>query len=215
MVGVGGGIPSPKNDIRLGDIVVSYPQGTFGGVIQYDLGKQVDGHFERVGQLNSPPILLQNQLNDIQSIPGLGKSIAKLVDVKFPEDSEEFDDFFKEYRFNPERVDKLYNSSRVVCRPNPKCFYGNIGSGNRVMKDEYERDLIAKEGDLLCFEMEAAGLMNTFKCIVIRGICDYCDSHKQKEWQPYAAAVAAAFARTLLFGMVADSVKALKPVRGE
>jgi hypothetical protein len=29
-------------------------------------------------------------------------------------------------------------------------------------------------------------------------ICDYTDSHKNKIWQPYAAATAAAFARTVL-----------------
>jgi nucleoside phosphorylase len=46
--------------------------------------------------------------------------------------------------------------------------------------------------------MEAAGLMNHFPCLVIRGICDYADSHKNKTWQPYAAATAAACAKELL-----------------
>jgi hypothetical protein len=58
MVGVGGGIPSSDNDIRLGDIAVSYPSGQAGGVIQYDLGKEEDGGFRRTGSLNSPPTLL-------------------------------------------------------------------------------------------------------------------------------------------------------------
>jgi hypothetical protein len=51
---------------------------------------------------------------------------------------------------------------------------------------------------VLCFEMEAAGLMNYLPCLVIRGICDYADSHKNKRWQGYAAAAAAAYARELL-----------------
>ena len=51
---------------------------------------------------------------------------------------------------------------------------------------------------MLCFEMEAAGLMNNFPCLVVRGICDYADSHKNKQWQPYAAATAAAYAKELL-----------------
>lgn len=46
--------------------------------------------------------------------------------------------------------------------------------------------------------MEAAGLMNDFPCLVIRGICDYADSHKNKQWQPYAAAVAAGYMKELL-----------------
>lgn len=41
MVGIGGGVPSQGDDIRLGHIVVSKPATTFRGVIQYDLGKTV------------------------------------------------------------------------------------------------------------------------------------------------------------------------------
>jgi hypothetical protein len=46
--------------------------------------------------------------------------------------------------------------------------------------------------------MEAAGVMDRFPCLVIRGICDYADSHKNKTWQPYAAATASAYAKELL-----------------
>jgi hypothetical protein len=46
--------------------------------------------------------------------------------------------------------------------------------------------------------MEAAGLMDNFPCLVIRGICDYADSHKNKQWQGYAAATAGAYAKELL-----------------
>jgi nucleoside phosphorylase len=67
------------------------------------------------------------------------------------------------------------------------------------MRNGIERDRISRElGGVLCFEMEAAGLMNTFPCLVIRGICDYSDSHKNKDWQAYAAAVAAVYAKELL-----------------
>jgi nucleoside phosphorylase len=78
--------------------------------------------------------------------------------------------------------------------------YGLIASGNQVIKDAALRDEINKRlgGKVLCFEMEAAGLMNDFPCIVIRGICDYADSHKNKAWQEHAAAVAAAFAKEFL-----------------
>ncbi|RBQ78488.1 hypothetical protein FVER14953_07672 [Fusarium verticillioides] len=46
--------------------------------------------------------------------------------------------------------------------------------------------------------MEAAGLNDICPCLSVRGICDYSDSHKSKEWQEYAAATAAAFAREFL-----------------
>ncbi|CAI6025184.1 unnamed protein product [Clonostachys chloroleuca] len=57
---------------------------------------------------------------------------------------------------------------------------------------------IAQELKVICFEMEATGLMDHFPCLVIRGICDYCDSHKNKIWQKYAAANAAAYAKEIL-----------------
>lgn len=77
--------------------------------------------------------------------------------------------------------------------------YGLIASGNLVIKDGVERDRVAsKLKGVLCFEMEAAGIMNNFPCLVIRGICDYADSHKDKQWQPYAAATAAAYTKDLL-----------------
>jgi nucleoside phosphorylase len=67
-----------------------------------------------------------------------------------------------------------------------------------VIRDGVKRDRLQNEHGIFCFEMEAAGLMNNFPCLVIRGICDYSDSHKNKHWQPYAAATAAAYAKVLL-----------------
>src|SRR6202020_3170166 len=75
---------------------------------------------------------------------------------------------------------------------------GLISSGNMVMKLGGIRDKLGQELGILCFEMEAAGLMDNFPCLVIRGICDYSDTHKNKDWQPYAAATAAAYAKELL-----------------
>jgi len=80
----------------------------------------------------------------------------------------------------------------------PVVHYGQIASANQLMKDALMRDYLAAKSDVLCFEMEAAGLMNNFPCLVVRGICDYSDSHKNKEWQGYAAMAAAAYTKDLL-----------------
>jgi len=80
----------------------------------------------------------------------------------------------------------------------PAVHYGLIASANQVMKDGCVRDKLAQELGILGFEMEAARLMDNFPCLVIRGICDYADSHKNKQWQGYAAATAAAYAKELL-----------------
>jgi len=95
-----------------------------------------------------------------------------------------------------------------------RVHYGLIASGNQVVVDAAFRDKVNKAlgGGVLCFEMEAAGLMNDFPCLVIRGICDYADSHKNKAWQEHAAAVAAAFAKEFLSVVQATEVDQLPTI---
>ncbi|EUC43918.1 hypothetical protein COCMIDRAFT_6696 [Bipolaris oryzae ATCC 44560] len=96
-----------------------------------------------------------------------------------------------------------------------RVHYGLIASGNQVIKDAKFRDSLnaSLDGHVLCVEMEAAGLMNDFPCIVIRGICDYADSEKNKDWQEYAAAVAAACAKELLEHVQPSDVDGERPVK--
>lgn len=95
------------------------------------------------------------------------------------------------------------NQLRLISRQprattDPVIHYGTIGSADQVMRHGITRDAMREKHQILCFEMEAAGLMNDFPCLVIRGICDYSDTHKHKIWQRYAAATAAAYAKELL-----------------
>jgi hypothetical protein len=112
---------------------------------------------------------------------------------------------------------RFCNKSKVIKRkPRDMCVhYGLIASGNQVIKDAIRRDEINKMlgGNVLCFEMEAAGLMNDFPCLVIRGICDYADSHKNKNWQEHAAAVAAAFAKEFLSVVPAQEVDMMPTIK--
>lgn len=231
MVGIGGGAPSPKRDIRLGDIVVSQPSGVTGGVIQYDRGKTgQEGHFERTGSLNTPPQVLLTALARLQAdhltgdcrIPQfLSGLINRYPKMKkgFTFQGEPNDCLFQaEYEHvGPDSGCEQCDRTHAVHRDarddtDPVVHYGNIGSGNQVIKDATTRDRLSRDLDVLCFEMEAAGLMQDFPCLVIRGICDYADSHKTKAWQGYAAAVAAAFAKELLSVIAADRVLQDKPI---
>ncbi|KAH6677400.1 hypothetical protein B0J14DRAFT_615581 [Halenospora varia] len=196
MVGIGGGIPSSENDIRLGDIAVSVPSGQAGGVIQHDMGKKEDS------------AVLLTAIAKLRATRNLGREITTIVNGAFAEEDDE------EWRFPEKEKDILFEDAnelvsdsvrgeRIVQREerkskHPKCFYGNIGSGNSVIKNAKERYRLATEEGVICVEMEAAGLMNFFNCTVIRGICDYADAHKHKRWQQYAASVAAAYAKMLL-----------------
>ncbi|GFF66045.1 conserved hypothetical protein [Aspergillus lentulus] len=105
---------------------------------------------------------------------------------------------------------------RTRSRPgHTRVHYGLIASGNHVVKDAELRDSLDESlgGNVLCIEMEAAGLMNDFPCVVIQGICDYADSQKNKDWQEYAAAVAAAYAKELLEYVQMSDVDGQRPVK--
>lgn len=211
MIGIGGGVPSAEADIRLGDVVISRPHKAHGGVVQYDSGKTTPSGIERTGTLNTPPTILLNAVSKIQANHLIGRSrlseyISSLSDLPvFACDNAGSDVLFEaSYDHTGGATCDSCSKDRVIERQ-PRgsqeivVHYGTIASGNQVMRDGAIRDRVSAEfGGVLCFEMEAAGLMNSFPCLVIRGICDYADSHKNKKWQAYAAGTAAAYAKELL-----------------
>ncbi|KAM6484168.1 nucleoside phosphorylase domain-containing protein [Trichoderma sp. SZMC 28011] len=77
-------------------------------------------------------------------------------------------------------------------------FIGRIGSGNTVMKSGKDRDRIASQHNLIAFEMEGAGAWDEVPCLVVKGVCDYADSHKNKQWQDFAAATGACVMKAIL-----------------
>jgi nucleoside phosphorylase len=218
LVGIGGGIPSPAHDIRLGDIVVSQPSGTSGGVIQYDIGKIHKGSkLQRTGHLNSPPTALLTALNRVKAehyvrgtqIPNILRQMI-LAHPKMAEDGHTFSrlpndqlyhDTCEHSSFDP-TCHECESSHEVLRLPrnstDPIIHYGTIASGNQVIKDTATREQLKKDYDALCVEMEGAGVMAVIPCLVIRGISDYADSRKNDIWQKYAATTAAAFAKELL-----------------
>jgi nucleoside phosphorylase len=220
MVGIGGGVPSVKEDIRLGDVVVSHPDRTFSGVIQYDLGKLTPNGFLRTGALNSPPQILLGAVakvraNELRDRSRLSQHVSKLERIsKFRRENAGPDVLFEaSYDHVGGETCNLCDTNRQKERQRRDggavaVHYGTIASGNQVMRDGKARDEVSSElGGVLCFEMEAAGLMNRFPCLIIRGICDYADSHKNKRWQAFAAGTAAAYAKEVLSVIPLTQVK--------
>jgi nucleoside phosphorylase len=226
MVGIGGGIarPDEDHDIRLGDVVVSQPCGTTGGICQYDLIKAKSGDkCERIGFLGRPPMVLLNALSRIQAYHERKDSKVPCFLQKMLEKNPKMG---KRSKQNPGYSHQGFDNDRLFKAPcdhipgpdcrgcdkadevqrdirdttDPEIHYGTIASGNTLVKDAAARDrIVANIGeDCICFEMEAAGLMNHFPCLVIRGIRDYADSHKNDRWQRYASATAAAYTKELL-----------------
>ncbi|KAH7074456.1 nucleoside phosphorylase domain-containing protein [Paraphoma chrysanthemicola] len=213
MVGIGGGVPSVEFDIRLGDVVVSQPYQQHGGVVQYDFGKSgPGGDITRTGWLNAPPpallsAIVEQRARHIRQQSELQIHLARFKQLpEFNHEAAGPDVLFEatyEHVGGP-TCELCANGSKVWrpgrSRPGVGLHYGTIASGNQVMKDGVKRDQISGAlGGVMCFEMEAAGLMNSeISSLVVRGICDYADSHKNKRWQPYAAATAAACAKEIL-----------------
>ncbi|KAJ5824902.1 hypothetical protein N7447_007242 [Penicillium robsamsonii] len=221
LVGIGAGIPDYENDqdIRLGDVVIgSHPEN--GGVVVYDFGKQLaDGSFQSISALNRPPRSLLSALSKLKAdheMEGnrISQYVTEMLD-KYPMMRK------KGYSHPDPASDRIFQSDYL--HPNnakscakcdltkqidrdeferfdeyPVIHYGTIASGNSVVKNSSKRDAIRDQHGAICLEMEAAGLMNNFPCVVIRGICDYADSHKNDRWQPFAAAAAAACAKEFL-----------------
>jgi nucleoside phosphorylase len=157
MVGIGGGVPSAEADIRLGDVVVSQPHGTFAGVVQYDAGKTTPSGFKRTGALNSPPQMLLAAVAQVRANEMLGRSklceyITKLESVsKFQRNKAGPDVLFEATydheegqtcngcSVNRQEARQLRDSEEVRIHP------GTIASGNQVMRSAADRDKVSAE----------------------------------------------------------------------
>jgi len=192
LVGVGGGVPSAGTDVRLGDVVISQPQNGYGGVVQYDFGKaRVDGDFQRTSFLNAPPRILLDAITTLRTriirqksqIWGHLAAFGPLQDFSREKAGPDILFHAESTHTHGATTCESCDRGRIIHRAerpdqNPIIHYGTIASGNQVIKDAIARDRRSKNlGGVLCFEMEAAGLMNDFPCIVIRGICDYALTH--------------------------------------
>ncbi|KAI4775543.1 hypothetical protein E4T52_09513 [Aureobasidium sp. EXF-3400] len=234
LVGIGGGAPSSKNDIRLGDIVVSSAQPGVSSVFQYDFGKTIqERSFQQTGFLGLPSTVVRTAVTALRSEYEEGHDIEKQIAAalqgkpmlrnKYSRPPQDSDFLYKSNVVHPDGegdCDKLCGNqpSDIIERHkrgadelNLAVHYGIIASANQLMKDATIRDTLAKEKGIMCFEMEAAGIMNRFPVLVVRGICDYADLHN-KRWQGYAAMAAAAYGKDLLRRMVPKKVEVETPL---
>ncbi|KAI9656850.1 MAG: hypothetical protein M1821_003489 [Bathelium mastoideum] len=220
MVGIGGGVP-PK--VRLGDVVVGTPVYNLPGVVQWDSGIMEGDSYRRIGTLNKPPEVLLAAIKKLRARHEIRRadtgvrSILEDLRRKEPDfvlrygKSKDLEDILFETDYNHVVIEgqEAKNTCRHCSREKlvkrePRqaeleIHYGAIASGNSVIKNARERDQIDSElleGHALCFEMEAA---------------DYSDTHKNYDWQKYAALVAAAFAKELLQMIAPSQVKLMLP----
>jgi nucleoside phosphorylase len=213
------------SEIVLGDVVVSSPRSNHGGVVQYDKGAwEGQGRLNFRGHMSSVPGDLMAAVNNFRAEGSSKTNIAEVLkQMRLKLDDERqhqyndpgpgrnrlFQDTYKhqgtklddcreccDAKYVDLRFDRGSGATRFVDKPS--IHFGNIASSNQLQISAVERNRVQQEHDVICFEMEAAGVMDEYPCVVVRGICDYADSHKNKGWQNYAAATAAAYAKGLL-----------------
>ncbi|RFN50330.1 hypothetical protein FIE12Z_5510 [Fusarium flagelliforme] len=208
VVGVCGVVPvSPAHDeIVLGDVIIS------DDVVQYDLGQ-----LDSLGRPNQEIRGVLAKVKGLRHRRQLSSKMADYLNVlrQEPELCAEYpgpteDRLFEaSYRHTEDKksCEQLECNGDLVSRKRlattklshtPAVHFGLMASGDSVMKSGEDRDLIAAAEGVIAFEMEGAGVWDTFPCVVIKGACDYADSHKSKVWQRYAAATAAACAKAFL-----------------
>lgn len=223
LVGIGGGVPveTDNGPIRLGHVVVSQPTGAHSGVVQYDHGKAKDGTFERTGALPPPATALLNAVRQVCMEQQMAEDDPIWASTQMAKTT--LRRGYRRFAFPGRDRDHLYRADYPHAQPGVSCeeagcdpakrippgeevedafvpvHRGTIASGELVIKDAQKRDELARAYNVLCFEMEAAGALADVPCLVVRGVSDYCDSHKNDAWHGFAALAAAAFARQLFF----------------
>jgi nucleoside phosphorylase len=209
MVGIAGGIPNCNDamkHIRLGDIVLSGEKG----IIQHDMGKNTQkGSFEYNFEPRPPNFKLLSIAQRKVSRAGKNSfAFWKYIDYLSTIDADKYkrhenmilDDtpWIDDSKVTLPTVPKGFHENR------PRIHIGTIASGNTVVKDSKVRDFLVENfPDIMAVEMESSGVADASwlegkDCFVIRGICDYCNPSKTKEWQEYAAGVASAFAKEII-----------------
>ncbi|KAF4853505.1 hypothetical protein CGCSCA4_v002369 [Colletotrichum siamense] len=212
-----GSAPSQKHNIQLSDVVISTPNGGRGGVFQYDFGKTIQNYkFQDTGFLNQPPLPVLSAVTTLKGKYAIkGHQLIDEVDKNIEKIKKK-----SAYRQPAQASDRLYKSNIIHSSSCCDNIYSNntaslIACAKRGEEDNnptIHYNLITSKKDVLCFEIEAASLINHFPCLIIRGIYDYSNSHKNKEWQGFAAMMAAAYAKDLLYHIALDTVEAEKPI---
>jgi WD40 repeat protein len=230
MVGTGSGIP-PR--VRLGDVVASCAQDDYPAVVQWDMEKNEP--IRSSGRLHHSPKTLLAALSNLEADPNSYVKMFSYIDHvgaqggvprNFVKSHFHEDLLFKPgYRHVSGMLDseedscRLCDRSMIVDRPLREeklvFHHGLIASGNRITRDVNFRERLKEfNSDILCVDTETTHLMNGFHRVVIRGICDYADSHKNKAWQEYAAVTAAAYAKTLLTVLSVLDIDQMKAIKG-
>ncbi|KAF5012938.1 hypothetical protein FDECE_1026 [Fusarium decemcellulare] len=219
-IGTGSGVRDGEHDVRLGDVVVST-----NGAFQFNYDASVKAMaFHSTGEIVQAPECVKTAAKELvsryqASTNALALAVLRATDG-FPNQKDiafyrrpgdEFDILYSpsfthiEMDGQPCHISCGNDKGKLKARPTRGddedkvvVHLGSVASAYKSIRTPNVRDKLAGEGDILCFDTEAAGLMNTFPYLLIRGIADYADTHGNSKWRGYAGAAACAYARHLM-----------------
>ncbi|KRT85997.1 hypothetical protein AMK59_2921, partial [Oryctes borbonicus] len=233
LVGVGGGVPhytDYNKHVRLGDVVISHPTKDKYVYVYCNNAKQTDKGYEfeikpyRPSNTNLQQIAAElkaasrNQESCDAPWVGYIKQGLTVLGSQIEQD-------FKAPNID---TDKLYMSIGErdlieVAHPVPqdsttkrqdgcpRIHLSPIASGRQIVKSDQLRQQFASQYGALAFDSEFDAVIESVlgNCkdsfICIRGISDYKDGTRRKEWQPYASLAAAAVMKAVICGMEAPT----------
>jgi hypothetical protein len=152
--------------VRLGDVLVCVPEKASSGIVHYDLRKDTDSSSLPNGRQAETPAIVRAAIGNIQLTKKKpfkkGHEFARLLDTflqaeeddRFQRPSEDTDQLF-------EILEDPTASPMPISRPprdeteRTRVWYGNIGSGNSMMRNARRRDDLRDKYDLIGLEMEA------------------------------------------------------------
>jgi nucleoside phosphorylase len=203
LVGIAGGCPNPtkpSEHVRLGDIVVP----DYRGIIEYDFVKETEEGANPRNTPQKPSASMVQVADDLSAEALLGKrpweawiehGLKGYATATRPSND----------------TDLLYEGEQIVSHPAdrerrpgyPRVHRGAIASADALQKNPTRRDYLRERFHARAIEMEGSGVQTAAwlqgkDAMIIRGICDYCDKHKNDDWQAYASLAAAAYARAMI-----------------
>lgn len=232
LVGIGSGVPQDpihENDVRLGDIVVGWAKHAgIPAILDWESAERSNRHeVSPLGttelqnsQLTSAMynIIAKREMKELRLHGNLERMLI-MSQFKYPGSKKDllFDKHFihtSDSRVQSSPCEQCDDSGLIYRKPrsnhDPRLHLGTVLSGSPTIADAYKRDALSREYyNAICFDTEATGVSEDTHLVVIRGISDYADSHRNTLWQNYAAATAAVFAAELLWTLPPGQLNAM------
>lgn len=231
LVGVGGGVPHYTDyvkHVRLGDVVISHPtplnkQYVYVYCESAKMNENGNYHFETKEYCPSNLCLQEiaaNLKNQAENNPNPPWQTYVEEGLKSLGSQTEHD-----FKAPPPETDKLYmaigdkgvievahpsapqDASNLRTDGCARIHLAPVASGRQIARDDQLRQKFASRFGALAFDAEMDAVVESIlgNCrdsfAVVRGISDYKDGSRVKEWQPYAALAAASVVKSIICAM--------------